>query len=105
DLYGDLVTDPLLSEESLVLLPGSPCVDAGIDIGQEYFGLAPDMGFLEFDGTSVGNGGEMASKLSASIFPNPANSDVRFTVSGLLGPTNELHVQLFLVKLFSAKES
>ncbi len=92
DLYGDLVTDPLLSEESLVLLPGSPCVDAGIDIGQEYFGLAPDMGFLEFDGTSVGNGREMASKLSASIFPNPANSDVRFTVSGLLGPTNELRM-------------
>jgi hypothetical protein len=28
---------------------GSPCIDAGIDVGLPYLGSAPDMGAFEFE--------------------------------------------------------
>ena len=31
------------------LQPDSPCIDAGIDLGYDYFGKAPDMGAWEYD--------------------------------------------------------
>ena len=49
---GDISKDPQLDEMgecSYTLKPTSPCIDAGIDLGYEYFGKAPDMGSWEYD--------------------------------------------------------
>ena len=56
---------------------GSPCIDAGIEHGDEYFGEAPDMGAIEFC-----NDGVIDSFISISpesiclllAYPNPFNS-------------------------------
>lgn len=39
------------------LEPGSPCIDAGVDVGLEYDGPAPDLGAYPFEGGDGGNGG------------------------------------------------
>jgi hypothetical protein len=41
-----IFADPLLSSES-TLRPGSPGIDAGIDVGYPYSGTAPDLGACE----------------------------------------------------------
>jgi hypothetical protein len=49
---GNISTDPLFADPTLPdirLLPGSPCIDAGVDVGLPYLGRAPDMGAFEFD--------------------------------------------------------
>ena len=49
---GDISEDPQLDEmgeSTYTLKPTSPCIDAGIDLGYEYFGKAPDMGSWEYD--------------------------------------------------------
>jgi len=48
--YGDISADPMFAdptEGDFRLQEGSPCIDAGIDIGLPYEGLAPDMGAYE----------------------------------------------------------
>ncbi|MEP7109791.1 MAG: right-handed parallel beta-helix repeat-containing protein [Ferruginibacter sp.] len=46
-----IFTDPKLGSD-FRLQPGSPAIDAGIDIGYTYTGVAPDMGAFEFAGGS-----------------------------------------------------
>jgi hypothetical protein len=49
---GNISADPLFVDLALPdirLLPGSPCIDAGVDVGLPYLGSAPDMGAFEFD--------------------------------------------------------
>jgi hypothetical protein len=48
---GDLTTDPLFTNEAgddYTLTAGSPCRDAGTDLGYPYRGSAPDMGAFEY---------------------------------------------------------
>jgi hypothetical protein len=42
-----LFVDPAVPD--VRLQPGSPCIDAGKDVGLPYLGPAPDMGAVEFD--------------------------------------------------------
>jgi hypothetical protein len=49
---GNISLDPWFvdpSEPDVRLRRGSPCVDAGLDLGQPYTGQAPDMGAIEYD--------------------------------------------------------
>jgi len=48
---GDISLDPLFVDPAAhdyYLQAGSPCIDAGTDVGQPYSGAAPDMGAFEF---------------------------------------------------------
>lgn len=47
---GDVSTDPMFVDplENFHLSSGSPCIDAGVDVGLKYHGKAPDMGAFEF---------------------------------------------------------
>jgi len=57
------------------LMETSPCIDAGIDIGLEYIGEAPDMGCYEYD-PSTGTNNYQTDNLK--IFPNPTNGKIKF---------------------------
>lgn len=46
-----------LGGEDFTLGPGSPCIDAGLDIGEAFFGAAPDMGYAESGSADPGTGG------------------------------------------------
>jgi hypothetical protein len=49
---GNISIDPQFVDATtpdVHLQPGSPCIDAGIDVGLPYLGLAPDMGAFEFE--------------------------------------------------------
>lgn len=48
---GSIYYDPLFvnyEDSVFTLQPGSPCIDAGIDVGFPYLGDAPDMGAFEY---------------------------------------------------------
>ena len=48
---GNISVDPQFVDPTgpdVHLQPGSPCIDAGVDVGLPYLGLAPDMGAFEF---------------------------------------------------------
>jgi hypothetical protein len=48
---GNISIDPQFVDATVPdvhLLPDSPCIDAGVDVGLPYLGLAPDMG-AEFE--------------------------------------------------------
>jgi len=48
---GNVSVDPQfvdLTVPDVHLSPGSPCIDAGVDVGLPYLGSAPDMGAFEF---------------------------------------------------------
>jgi hypothetical protein len=48
---GNICVDPQFVDATapdVHLQPGSPCIDAGVDVGLPYVGLAPDMGAFEF---------------------------------------------------------
>jgi hypothetical protein len=49
---GNISVDPLfvdLDVPDVRLQPGSPCIDAGEDVGLPYLGTSPDMGAFEFE--------------------------------------------------------
>ncbi|MGD8626788.1 MAG: right-handed parallel beta-helix repeat-containing protein [Anaerolineae bacterium] len=49
---GNISVDPMfvdLAAPDVRLRPGSPCIDAGVDLGLPYAGAAPDMGAFEFE--------------------------------------------------------
>jgi hypothetical protein len=52
---GNVSLDPLFVDAAVPdvrLQPGSPCIDAGIDVGLPYLGSAPDIGAVEFEATT-----------------------------------------------------
>lgn len=52
----------------------SPCIDAGIDIGLPFLGLASDMGCFEFDETTLVDN---TYSEQFCIFPNPTTGEFR----------------------------
>lgn len=49
---GNISVDPQFVDATVPdvnLQPGSPCIDAGVDVGLPYLGSAPDMGASEFE--------------------------------------------------------
>ena len=49
---GNISADPRfvdLAMPDVRLRPGSPCIDAGVDVGLPHLGVAPDMGAIEYD--------------------------------------------------------
>jgi len=72
DIYYNVLSLPMLNEQ-FVPLPGSPCIDAGVDIGEFYYGSAPDIGIHEIQRQSAGSASDnVASKIQ--IYPNPVSS-------------------------------
>ena len=72
------------------LSPGSPCIDAGTDVGLDYSGQAPDMGCFEFD--SSGTGPTLIfDDLKIKIYPDPF-SDFIVVDNGL---NRNLMLQIF----------
>ena len=64
------------------LLADSPCIDAGIDVGLPYYGIAPDMGAFEWEvelnyGDVDGNG--EVQTYDASLTLQNAVSLIEFT--------------------------
>ena len=58
----------------------SPCIDAGLDIGYEFLGTAPDMGCFEFDpATDVQKNNETAN---IRIYPNPVTEKLFINTTG-----------------------
>ena len=49
---GNISVDPQFVDATVPdvhLLPDSPCIDAGVDVGLPYLGSAPDMGAFELE--------------------------------------------------------
>ena len=44
---GNLMADPMFAPGGFTLTSGSPCHDAGLDVGQPFAGAAPDIGYAE----------------------------------------------------------
>ena len=56
ELVASTALDPLfvdLLKQDYRLQPGSPLVDAGIDLGGPYYGNAPDVGAFEYDSRTI----------------------------------------------------
>jgi hypothetical protein len=54
----DVTSDPLFTDEGsddYTLASNSPCIDTGVDVGQDYNGVAPDMGAFEFGQLVIAN--------------------------------------------------
>ena len=79
DIYGNISMDPLFeggTPFSYYLQTESPCIDAGIDVGFPYFGLAPDMGAYEFDPSAVNPSNTELFPQTVHLYqnyPNPFN--------------------------------
>jgi hypothetical protein len=89
DYYNNLIADPEIVDSTWQLANTSPCIDAGMDVGEPFEGLAPDIGIREFGRTAVKP--RVGTPLAASAFfptlyPNPANGDVQLQLN-LSGPT------------------
>jgi len=99
DLYNNLRSDPEFQDSSFRLSLNSPCINAGVEYGQVFYGEAPDIGAFEFGVSfSPENRSLLApSRFGLSVFPNPFNptttlsfalpklSDVELTVFDVLG--------------------
>ena len=98
-----ITADPLLSDigsGDFTLQPGSPCIDAGEDVGLPYSGDAPDIGAFE-SGPSSGIRSSACQTVQSVIlfgnYPNPFNpltsisfqipfeSDVRLSIYNAIG--------------------
>ncbi|MBU1637212.1 hypothetical protein KKC97_06040, partial [bacterium] len=92
DAYNNIFLDPLFADSLFTLTAESPCIDAGFDYGQDYWGAAPDIGYREYTGDiirgSADDNSDSDQAYGLSIFPNPTNSSVIITGSQL--PTNDL---------------
>lgn len=79
------------------LRANSPAIDAGLDLGRPFSGKAPDLGALEFNGTSPGEQGEEEPKTSDHLFfqnyPNPFRQDT--TIHYYLANDENVLVDIF----------
>jgi len=63
DSAGGISEDPLFEDpaaDNFVLQDGSPCIDAGLDLGYPFYGSAPDMGAIEFEPSDTNQSPELA---------------------------------------------
>jgi len=101
-LDGNIDVDPLFVDpenSDFHLQEGSPCIDAGTDVGLPFIGAAPDIGAFEYGGlTRVDNVASTPTHFSLhQNYPNPFNpsatiqfdlplaTDIRMVVYDLLG--------------------
>lgn len=66
---GNISVDPLLNTSTYRLNSGSPCINAGTNLGIPFNGSAPDMGAYEYNGTGT-------------IQVTSNNPNATFTISG-----------------------
>ncbi|MFC1584920.1 FlgD immunoglobulin-like domain containing protein [Fibrobacterota bacterium] len=71
-----IAADPLFVDADNMdfhLQDGSPCINAGIDVGDEYVGAAPDIGAFEFGdlGTAIHANRPVTAKGRIVNYPNP----------------------------------
>ena len=74
DIYGNMVLNPFLNFESFEVSPSSPCIDAGIDFGQEFLGNAPDIGISEDSPPIFLSESSGTFSNNVTVYPNPTNS-------------------------------
>ncbi|MDQ7817403.1 MAG: right-handed parallel beta-helix repeat-containing protein [Melioribacteraceae bacterium] len=77
------------------LAPGSQFIDAGVDVGLPYLGLAPDLGAFEYDGpTSVNPEPIIGSSFVLNQnFPNPFNPETK--ISYMLPREMKIKLEVF----------
>lgn len=79
---GALPNIPLLKP-----VAGTFIIDGGMDIGEPFFGLAPDMGAYEYNpnpGTTI----NQIKQIGVSIYPNPVTSGIiHINLEGTIGTT------------------
>jgi hypothetical protein len=79
--YGPRKTDGSLPDiEYMHLAPGSDLIDAGVDVGLFFTGVAPDLGCFETLSTGIP---EMRSSPQVSCYPNPVSETgfLKFSLS------------------------
>jgi len=75
------------------LAEGSDLIDAGVDVGLSYNGLAPDLGCFESGEPEPTGNFSMTKTVSCSVYPNPASTYLHFTVNNNGG--NELIISIY----------
>jgi hypothetical protein len=96
DAYMNLVADPLFVDSLGHLSAGSPCIDAGIDVGLPFTGTAPDIGRWEYNGESghpelTAARQNPSSHTLAVLYPNPTNGQVTL----LLAISGECEIMIY----------
>ncbi len=69
---GSLYTDPdfvSYADSNFNLLPGSPAIDAGVDVGFPYSGAAPDIGAFEYVADTTSDSTQLDTIFG--VYPNP----------------------------------
>lgn len=90
---------------SFSLMPGSQCIDKGIDIGLQYRGIAPDMGAFEAS-TSILSF-NIEEVLSTSVYPNPVSEFIKIkniSTDNLLYTITDLSGNILLKGILLSKE-
>ncbi len=84
------------------LAENSPCIDAGTDIGLDYYGEAPDMGCFEWQASGFDNNTVAPNNFDIKIFPNPfvmnkhAKSSVKIDFN--LSSSESIAVEIYNLK-------
>jgi hypothetical protein len=91
--------DPLFADASNLdfhLTETSPCINAGTDIGLEYFGEAPDVGCFEWEEVSSGNEQIIENYREIKNYPNPFNP--RTTILFSLRNRSNVELSIYNIK-------
>jgi len=92
DTFGNIFLDPILDESGVISIT-SPCIDAGLDIGEPYIGPAPDIGGTEIVGLFPPSGvNETSYDHNTIVSPNPFNPTTTLSFSLLKSSLVELTV-------------
>ena len=76
DIYNNISFDPMFGGGDPFdyhLYEGSPCIDAGTDVGFPYLGLAPDMGAFEGDYLNIMSDDDDLVPKTYYLYPNYPN--------------------------------